>query len=227
MNAVVFYSNTGQSKRIATYFANELEFPLIDMEMSGSNKYQNLILVFPVHCQNIPDIVKNFLRKVAVTHLTVIATYGKMCCGNVIYEIQKNYCPNIVAAAYIPTKHAYIDSDDSFCDYAKLLEIVEKIKNPSIIKLPKLYKNPFADLFPKWRSRVGLRISKNSNCNDCNICTEHCSHHAICKGNINSDCIRCLRCVNICPQSALTVKIGFPLKLYLKKKKENNIIIYV
>ena len=32
MNAVVFYSNTCQSKAIATYFANQLGYPLADME---------------------------------------------------------------------------------------------------------------------------------------------------------------------------------------------------
>lgn len=227
MNAVVFYSNTGQSKHIATYFANKLEFALVDIETACANKYQNLILVFPVHCQNIPDIVKTFLKKISATHLTVIATYGKMCCGNVIYEIQKNYSPNIVAAAYVPTKHSYIADDSPFGDYTKLGEVIEKIKNPSVIKLPKRYKNPLANFFPKWRSRVGLQINKTLSCNGCNICAEHCSYHAINKGNINSDCIRCLRCVEICPQNALNVKLGFPLKLYLKKKKENKIIIYV
>ncbi len=227
MNAVVFYSNTGQSKRIAAYFANELGFPLVEIETDCSNEYQNLVLVFPVHCQNIPDIVKTFLKRITAAHLTVIATYGKMCCGNVIYEIQKNYNPNIVAAAYIPTKHSYIDGDDSFCDYAKFIEIVKKIKDPSVIKLPKLYKNPFANLFPKWRSRVGLRISKNASCNDCNICAEYCSYNAIHKGNINSDCIRCLRCVDRCPCHALDIKIGLPLKLYLKKKKKTEVIIYI
>ena len=227
MNAVVFYSNTGQSKHLAAHLANELGFALFNIETACADKYQNLILVFPVHCQNIPDIVKAFLKRITVTHLTAIATYGKMCYGNVLYEIQKNYAPNVVAAAYVPTKHSYIDDDDPFCDYAKLGKVIEKIKSPSVIKLPKRYKNPFANLFPKWRSRVGLQINKTLSCNGCNICAEHCSYHAINKGNINSDCIRCLRCVEICPQNALKVKLGLPLKLYLKKKKENTIIIYV
>ena len=89
MNAVVFYSNTCQSKAIATYFANQLGYPLVDMETKCAEHYQNLVLVFPVHCQNIPDIVKFFLKNISVDNLTVIATYGKMCCGNVLCEIQK------------------------------------------------------------------------------------------------------------------------------------------
>ena len=160
MNAVVFYSNTGQSKAIAAYLANQLGYPLADMETKCAVHYQNLVLVFPVHCQNIPDIVKNFLKNVSVDNLTAIATYGKMCCGNVLYEIQKSYQKNIVAGAYIPTKHSYIDNDDVFCDFDKLKPLIEKVKAPSYIQLLKLHKNPLADVFPKPRSRLGLTIQK-------------------------------------------------------------------
>ncbi len=227
MNAVVFYSNTGQSKVIATYFANQLGYPLADMEIKCAEYYQNLVLVFPVHCQNIPDIVKSFLKNISVENLTVVATYGKMCCGNVLYEIQKNYQKNIVAGAYIPTKHSYIDNDDAFCDLDELKPIVEKVKEPSYIQLPRLYKNPLADIFPKLRSRIGLAIQKSENCNGCNLCAERCSFGAIKSGTTNRKCIRCLKCVESCPRQALKIKLGMPLKLYLRKKKSNKIIIYV
>ena len=227
MNAVVFYSNTGQSKAIATYFANQLGYPLADMEIKCAEYYQNLVLVFPVHCQNIPDIVKSILKNISVENLTVVATYGKMCCGNVLYEIQKNYQKNIVAGAYIPTKHSYIDNDDAFCDLDELKPIVEKVKEPSYIQLPRLYKNPLADIFPKLRSRLGLAIQKSENCNGCNLCAERCSFGAIQSGITNRKCIRCLKCVESCPRQALKIKLGMPLKLYLRKKKSNKIIIYV
>ena len=227
MNAVVFYSNTGQSKAIAAYLANQLGYPLADMEIKCAEYYQNLVLVFPVHCQNIPDIVKSFLKNIAVENLTVVATYGKMCCGNVLYEIQKNYQKNIVEGAYIPTKHSYIDNDDVFCDFDKLKPLVEKVKQPSYIQLPRLYKNPLADIFPKLRSRIGLAIQKSENCNGCNLCGERCSFGAIKSGTTNRKCIRCLKCVESCPRQALKIKLGMPLKLYLRKKKSNKIIIYV
>ena len=227
MNAVVFYSNTGQSKSVAAYFANQLGYPLADIETNCTDHYQNLVLVFPVHCQNIPDIVKAFLKKVTVENLTVIATYGKMCCGNVLYEIQQKYHKNIVAGAYVPAKHSYIDNDDTFCNFDELIPIVEKIKEPSFIQLPKLYKNRLADIFPKLRSRLGVKIRKSASCNDCNICAMHCSFDAIKSGTTNSECIRCLKCVDICPRQALKVEIGLPLKLYLCRKKTNEIIIYI
>ena len=227
MNAVVFYSNTGQSKAIATYFANQLGYSLTDMETKCAEHYQNLVLVFPVHCQNIPDAVRAFLKKVSVDNLTAVATYGKMCCGNVLYEIQKDYQKNIVAGAYIPTKHSYIDNDDVFCDFDKLKHIVEKVKEPSYIQIPKLYTNPLANVFPKLRSRLGLTIEKSADCSGCNLCAKRCFFGAINSGIINRKCIRCLRCVESCPHQALKIKLGMPLKLYLRKKKSNKIIIYV
>ena len=227
MNAVVFYSNTGQNKAIATYFANQLGYSLTDMETKCAEHYQNLVLVFPVHCQNIPDAVRAFLKKVSVDNLTAVATYGKMCCGNVLYEIQKGYQKNIVAGAYIPTKHSYIDGDDDFCAFDQLKPVMEKIKHPSYIQLPKLYKNPLADIFPNLRSRLGLTIQKNENCSGCNLCGERCSYGAIKTGETNRKCIRCIRCVNACPRQALKIRLGLPLKLYLRKKKANQVIIYI
>ena len=227
MNAVVFYSNTGQSKAIAAYFANQLGYQLEDIESKRVEHYRNLVLVFPVHCQNIPDIIKTFLKNVSVDNLTAIATYGKMCCGNVLYEIQKNYQKNIVAGAYIPTKHSYVNNDTAFCDFAQLEPLVQKIKEPSHIQLTKLYKNPLADIFPKLRSRLGLTIQKSADCSGCNLCAERCSFGAIKSGKTNRNCIRCLRCLKSCPHQALKIKLGLPLKLYLRKKKTNKLIIYV
>ena len=150
-----------------------------------------------------------------------------MCCGNVLYKIQKNYQKNIVAGAYIPTKHSYIDNDDVFCDLDKLNPLVEKVKEPSYIKIPKLYKNPLADVFPKLRSRLGLTIQKNADCSECNLCAKRCSFGAIQSGITNRKCIRCLKCVEACPHQALKIKLGLPLKLYLRKKKTNKVIIYI
>lgn len=227
MNAVIFYSNTGQSKAVAQYISEQLNYPLIDIEKTQRKTYRELVLVFPVICQCIPDVVKRFLKDAESEHLTVVATYGKMCTGNVLQEIQRKYDQTVIAAAYVPTRHAYVDNDDAFGNYEKLSALVEKIKHPSAVKLPRLYKNPFAELFPKLRSRMGLKIYRNSDCIGCDICGASCSLGAISKGVISADCIRCLRCVNICPNHALTVKKSLPLKLYLTKKTKNKLIIYV
>lgn len=227
MNSVVCYSNTGQSRAVAEFLANKLNFTYKDIEAVTSEKYENLVLVFPVHCQNIPDMVKKFLEKISVEKLTIIATYGKMCPGNVLYEIQHKYHKNIVAAAYVPTKHSYIEDDVVFNDFEKLQPIIDKIQTPSLIELPRKYKNPFANFFPKLRSIVGLKIIKTAKCNNCNKCGKNCSLGAIENGVTNRNCIRCLKCVEACPYKALRIKKTLGLKIYLSKKKMDEIMLFI
>lgn len=226
MNAVAFYSNTGQSALVAKYLSKQLCYPIVDIEKINDICYENLVLIFPVHCQNIPYVVKRFLKTLKVQYLTVIATYGKMCYGNVLYEIQNKFHMNVVAGAYVPAKHTYLDEDHRF-DFDCLTPIVDKIKHPFEKEIPKLYKNPFANLFPNFRSRLGVKIYKNSNCNNCGICARHCSFKAIKSGVTNRKCIRCLKCVTLCPNHALEFNIRLPLKLYLRKRQMNKPIIYV
>ena len=228
INAVVFYSNSGRSKKIAEYFSEQLDYPLVNIEKNNDYEFDNLVLVFPVHCQNIPYIVKSFLERSSVKALTVVATYGKICCGNVIYEIQNQYKMNVVAGAYIPTKHSYIDDDVEFLDFDKLLPIIDKVKAPKPVKIPRLYKNPLANVSPAFRSRMGVKIYNNySNCKNCNICAEKCSLNAIHYGIPSDKCMRCLKCVEICAKKALSVKTVFPLKQYLRRQNKKELIIYV
>lgn len=228
MDAVAFYSNSGNSRKIAEYFSERLNYPLINIEKNDNYSFENLVLVFPVHCQNIPYIVKSFLERVCVNALTVAATYGKICCGNVIYEIQHDYKKNIVAGAYIPTKHSYVEGDSEFCEFRKLEPIIDKVKAPKAVTLPRLYKNPLSNVYPGFRSRAGVKIyNSNSSCKNCNICAENCSLNAIHYGIPSNKCIRCLRCVSVCPKNALSVKTVFPMKQYLKRQNKNKVIIYV
>lgn len=80
---------------------------------------------------------------------------------------------------------------------------IEKCKEPSYTQLPEVYKNPLADILPKQRSRIGLKILKNEDCNGCNICAQRCSFGAIKSGITNRKCIRCLKCVEACPNQAI------------------------
>lgn len=225
MNAVVYYSNTGQSLAIAKYVASRLSYPLIEI-LSAEAYYENLVLVFPVHNQGLPVFIKDFLKRCTIKNLTAIAAYGKMCCGNGLYEIQKKYHKNIVAGAYIPTKHSYIE-EASFEEFQQLDSLIEKIKNPMPIKLPRLYKNIFANFMPRIRGRIGVRIKTNSLCDSCGVCTKNCFQHAIKDGVITSNCIRCLKCVYACPKKALSFEIKPLLRLYLKKKRQNQVILYI
>ena len=226
MNAVIYYSNTGQSKRIAEYFADKTSFALCGIFDLSEYVFDTAVLVFPVHCQNAPDCVKNFLKRLSVKNLIVIATYGRMCCGNILNYIQKHYRHNIIAAAYVPTKHSYL-CENGFEDFDRLNAIVSKISNPAPVKIPKMYKNPFADFGKGLRSRTGVKLYKDQNCNNCGQCNAVCDNNAINNGKTNGKCIRCLKCVENCPNNSLHFKLRLPMRLYLRKKKQNDLIIYV
>lgn len=226
MNAIVYYSNTRQSKHIAEYLSTKLDYPLLDITKIENYTFDNLVLVFPVYCQSIPDYVKAFLSRLCVDSLALLATYGRMCYGNVLWEIQKKYNHNIIAGAYIPTKHSYLE-EKNFENLEGLDAIIEKIKKPSAVEFPKEYKNPFADFFKKSRSMLGVKIIKGTDCDECGACDKLCINNAIKNGITNSKCIRCLKCVTECPKKALSIKNRLPLRLYLSKKKLEKLVIYV
>lgn len=226
MNAIVYYSNTEQSKRIAQYLADKSGYSLCDIYDLNEYSFDNLALVFPVYSQSLPYAVKTFLSKIRAQNLTLVATYGRMCHGNALHEAQKKYKHNIVAAAYIPTKHSYLQESE-FDDFKSLDRIVEKMLAPSPIAIPRSYKNIFSNLFKDQRSRIGVKIYKTQDCDGCNICSQICKNNAIINGETNKNCIRCLKCVNACPKGALKYKLRYPMRVYLKKKKKDNLVIYI
>ncbi len=226
MNAVLYYSATGQSERIAQYIAEKADFETADILSLKCKDFDNAVVVFPVHCQSIPEPVKQCLNNIVVANLTLIAVYGRMCHGNVLREIQKKYSHNIVAAAYIPAKHAYLP-DKEFDRFGELQPLLDKITNPAPIVIPKSYRNPLSNVFKKTRSRIGVKLYRDANCNGCGICDDVCPYSAINKGKPNRKCIRCLSCVARCPQNALHGKNRFLMRLYLKKKKKDDLEIFI
>lgn len=218
MITIYCFSATGRSRKVAEYFAQRLNLNVCDVDSQcfDTAKYLNTaVIVFPVYCQNIPTPVKMLLPKIKADNFVFIATYGKKSFGNVIYEAAKIINGRVIAAAYVPIGHTYLNENDDV-DFSLLEPIFERIANPKEVKIPKTSKNLFADFLPEFRSRVGVRIKTSDKCIGCNLCGEKCVMNAIYKGKINKSCIRCLRCVNICPNNALEVKYNIFIKIYLK-----------
>ncbi|MCM1194816.1 MAG: 4Fe-4S dicluster domain-containing protein [Corallococcus sp.] len=227
MNAVLYYSNANECKRIASYLADRSGYELTEITSVCEREYENVILIFPVYCQNIPKTVAQQLVKLKAKYLAVIAAYGKMSYGNVLYEIQRQNRHRIVAAAYVPTKHAYLD-EERFCNFALLNPVVDKLlNNPVETVIPKSPKNVFSNFAPEWRSRIGVKIIVNGDCDGCGICEQICPRNAIKRGKPDRKCARCARCVVNCHKKALTFKLSLPLKKYLSKQKNADPIIYV
>ena len=89
MTGVFCFTGSGHSLRVAEYIAEKLNSRvcMIDSKKPASaEELQSAVVVFPVYCQNIPQPVKDFLKKLRTENAALIATYGKISCGNVLAE---------------------------------------------------------------------------------------------------------------------------------------------
>lgn len=225
MNGVIYYSNTGESLRIATYVSQKSGYPLFNLKQLEINTFQNLFLVFPVHCQNIPDSVKQKIAALQCNNIVLLVTYGKICYGNVLYEAAQLVKGTVRGGAYIPCKHAYLKEDTLFSEFEKLDVVIDSIHSNKEVSIPRTYKNPFANFFPKRRSQIGVKLIKSADCTQCGICDKLCS--SIHFGIPDSTCIRCLQCVDRCPQNAISFHLTPLMSIYLKTFKCSDLIIYI
>ena len=227
MNAVAYFSCSGQCKRVALRLGETLGWDTVDVKLfdAKKTKFEKLVCVFPVHCQGLPKTVERFLKDANAEYFSFIALYGKASPGNAVFEADKITGKRTVAAAYIPANHTYCEQDEQIINIPEA--VTEKILSCDTVKIPRRFKAPFAGICTNFRSRLIIKIKRNKNCVNCNICGGLCPQSAIKNGEITGDCSRCLTCVYNCPRGALTVKKSFILKRYLKKPRYQKTIIYI
>lgn len=226
MTSVYYFSGSGNSKSVAEYCSKRLNVSMIEIQQGMKAAGDTVVVIFPVYCQNIPPMVKAFLRSLNAKYVVLIALYGRISTGNVLCEAKKLTNATVIAAAYLPSGHSFLGEGLDF-DLRRLDPIFGRIRVPQEANIPRRSKNLFAIIFPAWRSRVGVRIIRTSLCDNCGKCEYVCPMGAIKNGKIGSSCIRCLKCVNMCPNSALCVKKSKILSIYLRRKKKNDLIIYL
>lgn len=224
MNAVVYFSCSGQSKAVAENLAERLGYKLYETQNAEEEIFENVAIVFPVHCQSFPAPLKGYFMKLKAEHVTLIATYGRAHCGNALHEAAKLIKSEIVAAAYLPAKHTYCAAGTTTVVPE---EVIAKMLKPAPVQIPKLRKTPFAGFLPNLRSRLIVKIKRTEKCVNCGICGGLCPVKAIENGKMNSKCMRCLKCVDSCPHGALIVKKSLILRRYLKKPRFDKTVIYV
>lgn len=215
MSAVCYFSGTGHSRAVAEFLARALDYDLIEITNSTpATEGETAVIVFPVYCQNIPTPIIPFLRSLCTKNAALVATYGGISHGNVLFEAARMIKPTVIASAYIDTGHTYL-SEPTELDPSILNEVIEKIKLGQPSEVKRAPKNLFADFFPAWRSRVGVKITRLDTCTSCGRCIERCPMGAIEDGIPNGKCIRCLRCVAECPSRALDFSLSPIMKYYL------------
>ncbi len=225
---VYCFSGTGRTMKLAEYMANQLDAEIVPIScnMDLSEKNDVSLVVFPVYCQNIPDIVADFLKSLKTEKLAVIAAYGKFSYGNVIWEAAKLSSAQFIGGAYAPIGHTFLNETVDF-DFTRLLPLVQRIKNPKEASVPKSKKNPFASFLPEWRSRIGVKLTKNEKCIFCGLCEKACLMNAMKDGKPNRKCIRCLKCVTLCPNGALEYRNRKVLEIYLSQSRNEDFKIYL
>lgn len=228
MMAVYCFSGSGHSLAVADFLAKQLQCKVYEIGRQNVKEPHAdvAVVVFPVYCQNIPQPVKMFLKGLTSDHVVLIATYGRISYGNVLYQASKAVKGEVIAGAYVPIGHTFLNGDFSFDENA-LMPILERVQAPKKAYIPKTRKNPLADIFPAWRSRVGVKIIKTNQCSSCNLCEKSCPMGAIKNGIICTKCIRCLRCVTTCPQKALQFENRQILDNYLKRYYKNEFKLYL
>lgn len=226
MTRIYCFSGTGHSQAVAAYFASRLGLDVLPITADTTGRADVAVVVFPVYCQNVPPPVMDFLHGLDAQYAVLIATYGKISYGNVLYEAAQATTAQIIAGAYVPTGHSFLGQDASF-PTQDLEPIFARIASPKQVHIPRSFKNPFASFFPAWRSRIGLQLIKTDACNHCGLCTRSCPMGAIQNGVPDNRCMRCLRCVHVCPQKALRTRAQPVLKAYLKKQRRDRVVIYL
>ena len=226
MTQIYCFSGSGHSMAVAKHFATALDVPVTEIMANTQGRAELALVIFPVYCQNVPPIVKAFLRSLDARHAVLIATYGGFSFGNVLYEAAHATNATVIAAAAAPTGHSFLLEGTDF-DRDALSPILDRIRDPRPVSIPRASKHPFASFFPAWRSRVGLKITKTDACTDCGLCTASCPMGAMQDGIPSNRCMRCLRCVSACPQSALQIHPRGALKSYLTQPRKPRTVLYL
>jgi len=228
MTRIYYFSGSGHSLAIAEAFSRFLNCEMFDITTATEDFTDDevAVVVFPVYCQNIPRPVKAFIKRISAKSVVLIASYGGISYGNVLYEAKKLVKGEVIAAAYVPTGHTFLSGDKNFPTDI-LHPIAKRIASPKTAIIPRSRKNPLSNVFPALRSRIGVKISKSDACDECGVCERNCPTKAIHNGCINSKCIRCLRCVTSCPRRALKFKNTWVLKKYLEHYHKEECLLYL
>ena len=227
MTAVYCFSGSGHSMAVAQSLAKKLSAPLYDVcDCTPPIAVETAVVVFPVYAQAAPEPVRRFLRELSAPQIALLATYGRMGFGNVLGETAALVSGQVIAAGCVPTGHSY--RAESFpVDTGWMDSFAKKLSQPSAVMIPRRRKSLLARLFPETRSRMGVRLLRNSRCIQCGICNTVCPMGTMDRGRPGRDCLRCLRCVTQCPKGALSYRCHLFLRWYLRSPKTDVIFLVV
>ncbi|MHA1438638.1 MAG: EFR1 family ferrodoxin [Promethearchaeota archaeon] len=189
-------------------------------------KYDAFIFGFPIYAWQAPKVVIKWLKKIngKNKNCSVFFTYGGVSTGAAHYNISqilKGQNFNLIATAEFICKHTYsiggwglMEDRPNQEDFNIATQFIKIIYNKFIGKENNFLKLKNPNISTETLKRIEIIAKKGipppsrdgKDCSLCRKCEELCPTNAMNADSGNPDenlCIRCFRCIVICPDKAL------------------------
>ncbi len=225
MRGILYFSSTGNSLYIAKRAQEALGGKIIYLPKYAGNgeEFDKVILVTPIYSYGMPKHVYEFLPRLDKTkELVVIQNYGGMVGGADF--LMRSYCEKLglnlksIFVIQMPENFTttftvpkfYIKSTLKKAD-KKISDVIEKIKSGAecLPKKKKTKEQKYFKNMSNWHV-IGQRFCVSEECVKCGKCVKICP-----VGNISfkdgkpvfeDKCVACLGCYHRCPQKAIRYK---------------------
>lgn len=225
MTGIFYFSSTGNSlyiaKRIGNHFAEKAHY--IPNYQGDTNKFKSIIIVSPVYSWGLPKHVYDFLVSLSETPTVyVVLNYGGMMGGAdyYTYQLAKTHGINIRAVYSIkmPENFTLTFSTPVFYNRVviksaekKIDKIIDGIKKEQhhLLSQKKTKENAYEKNKANWHL-LAADFSINDSCVKCRKCINICPVDNIIMQDENihflDKCVACLGCYHRCPQKAIVYK---------------------
>ncbi len=226
MNGILYFSSTGNSlyiaKKVQERFGGAIKY--IPKYLGDGSEFDKLFIVTPIYSFGLPTPVFDLLQKLDKTiEIIVIQNYGGMAGGAdyLFYDYAKNkFGLNVVSmykvkmtenfTLYFSVPKYYQNMQLKKC-VKRVDKIIDKIANKEYIipKKVKTKESKYLKNKSNWHL-IGKEFHANSDCVKCGKCISICpvGNISLKDGKIvfGDKCIACLGCYHRCPKKAIQFK---------------------
>ncbi|MFV0502417.1 MAG: EFR1 family ferrodoxin [Lachnospirales bacterium] len=217
---ILYFTGTGNSLYIAKKIGEQFNAELLSIPKLLNNEIflieDDVVgIVYPVYCLNLPNMLKEYLKKTQIKANYVFAISN---CGMFSFStndaldafIKVNYKKNLI----MPDNFIYFDMKKSISksipDKKVIDEIANDIKNKVIQNKSNNVKRTTAKIIAKFTTfdfqKAVELFSISKECNNCGICAKVCVANNIEANNkvkFLNKCEQCMACIQNCPQKAI------------------------
>ena len=225
MLGILYFSSTGNSLYISKKIKGNLggKISYIPKYSGDGSEFENIILLTPIYSFGMPKHVYDFLPRLDKTkELIVVQNYGGMVAGAdyLLYEYCTKNKLNLrsVYVVQMPENFTLSFSVPKFYlkkvlknSDARIMEVVDAIKNQNYVtpRKRKTKEKTYLKNMSNWH-KIGKEFNANENCVKCGKCVGVCpvGNISLVDGKIVFFylCVACLGCYHRCPNKAIVYK---------------------